>query len=115
MAPEAPAASRSRPVAWRPFWRRDSTSDSPIRPSSGEGDRLYYVDAIRTVAIALVLLAHVAEVFNPWDEWHITNAERSRVAGEIAVFVAPWVMPMVMLLAGVSAWYSLRRRNNTTD
>jgi glucan biosynthesis protein C len=114
MASEAPAASRSRPVARRPFWRRDSPNDPPIRPSLGEGDRLYYVDAIRTVAIALVLLAHVAEVFNPWDEWHITNAERSRVAGEIAVFVAPWVMPMVMLLAGVSAWYSLRRRNNTT-
>jgi peptidoglycan/LPS O-acetylase OafA/YrhL len=79
-----------------------------------QSERLYYVDAIRTLAIGLVLLAHVVEVFNPWDEWHITNLERSRVAGEIAVLVAPWVMPIVMLLAGVSAWYSLRRRDNTT-
>jgi glucan biosynthesis protein C len=79
-----------------------------------QSERLYYVDAIRTLAIGLVILAHVVEVFNPWDEWHITNLERSRVAGEIAVLVAPWVMPIVMLLAGVSAWYSLRRRDNTT-
>jgi len=85
------------------------------RPSDpGESERLYYVDAIRTLAIGLVLLAHVAQVFNPWDEWHITNAERSPIAGELAVVVAPWAMPIVMLLAGVSAWYSLRRRDNTT-
>ena len=114
MASEAPAASRARSVAWGTFGRRDYASNLLVRSGSGDGDRLYYVDAIRTVAIALVLLAHVAEVFNPWDEWHITNPVRSRVAGEIAVFVAPWVMPIVMLLAGVSAWYSLRRRDNTT-
>jgi peptidoglycan/LPS O-acetylase OafA/YrhL len=82
--------------------------------SEGQSERLYYVDAIRILAIGLVLLAHVVEVFNPWDEWHIANLERSRVAGEVAVLVAPWVMPIVMLLAGVSAWYSLRRRDNTT-
>ena len=75
-------------------------------------DRVQYVDAIRVWAIGLVFLAHVAEVFNPWDEWHITNAERSRAAGEIAVFAAPWVMPIIMLLAGVSACYSLRHRSN---
>lgn len=81
---------------------------APPKPA----DRVQYVDAIRVWAIGLVFLAHVAEVFNPWDEWHITNAERSRAAGEIAVFVAPWVMPIIMLLAGVSAWYSLRHRSN---
>jgi len=74
--------------------------------------RLRYVDAVRVWAIALVFVVHVAEVFNPWDEWHITNAERSRAAGEIALIAAPWVMPIIMLLAGVSAWYSLHRRGN---
>lgn len=59
-----------------------------------------------------MFLAHVSEIFNPWDEWHIANAERNRVVGEIAVLVAPWAMPIVMLLAGVSAWYSLRSRGN---
>ena len=61
-----------------------------------------------------MLLVHVVEVFNPWDEWHIVNAERSRLAGEIAVLAAPWVMPLVMLLAGVGAAISLRSRSNGT-
>ena len=79
-----------------------------------EPERTHYVDAIRGGAIALVFLVHVAEVFNPWDEWHISNAERSRAIGEIAVFAAPWVMPLVMLLAGFGAWHSLRHRDNST-
>ena len=77
-----------------------------------EDNRLRYVDAVRVWAVAIVFVVHVAEVFNPWDEWHITNGERSRVAGEIALIAAPWLMPIIMLLAGVSAWYSLQRRGN---
>ncbi|MGZ3465322.1 MAG: acyltransferase family protein [Gemmatimonadaceae bacterium] len=75
-------------------------------------NRLIYVDQLRMFAVAAVLLIHVCEVFNPFDEWHIVNAERSRTAGEVVVIMAPWVMPLFMLLAGVSAWYSLQRRNN---
>lgn len=74
--------------------------------------RLHYVDAIRVGAVAIVFLVHVAEPFNPWDEWHITNAGRSRLVGEIAVFAAPWVMPSVMLLAGIGSWHSLAHRGN---
>ena len=74
--------------------------------------RAHYVDAIRGGAIALVFLVHVSEVFNPWDEWHIVNAERSRPIGEIAVLAAPWVMPLVMLLAGFGTWHSMRHRDN---
>jgi hypothetical protein len=62
--------------------------------------------------IVLVFVIHVCEVFNPWDEWHVTNAVRSRVLGEVVVLMAPWIMPLVMLLAGVSAWYALPSRDN---
>ena len=74
--------------------------------------RLVYVDRLRVFTVVLVFLIHVCEVFNPWDEWHITSAARSRVAGEIVVVMAPWIMPLFMLLAGVSAFYSLQRRRN---
>ena len=82
----------------------------PPRVSAAE--RLWYVDALRVYAIALVFVIHVLEVFNPWDEWHITDAQRSRVLGEVVVLMAPWIMPLVMLLAGVSAWYALPTRGN---
>jgi hypothetical protein len=74
--------------------------------------RLAFVDALRVYAVAMVFVIHVGEVFNPWDEWHITNAARSRVLGEVVVLFAPWIMPLVMLLAGVSAWFALRTRDN---
>jgi peptidoglycan/LPS O-acetylase OafA/YrhL len=88
-----------------------------MRPSDASGagkagTRLVYVDNLRAIVIGLVLVVHVAEVFNPWDEWHITNDVRSRAIGEVAVLLAPWIMPLVMLLAGVSAWHSLRHRSN---
>jgi glucans biosynthesis protein C len=75
-------------------------------------ERLHYVDGLRVLALAGVFLVHVTMVFNPFEPWHIQNPERSRVLGEIALVMAPWVMPLFMLLAGVSAWYSLRRRTN---
>ena len=83
-----------------------------MRSTRDRSERAHYVDALRGGAIALVFLVHVAEVFNPWDEWHISNSERSRAIGEIAVLAAPWVMPLVMLLAGFGAWHSLRDRDN---
>ena len=64
------------------------------------------------LAVAGVFVIHVCEVFNPWDEWHITSPHRSRAAGEIVLIMAPWIMPLFMLLAGVSAWHALDRRGN---
>lgn len=87
----------------------------PLAPSparTSPSTRLVYVDWLRVLAVLGVFVIHVGEVFNPWDEWHITNAARSRLVGEVVVLMAPWIMPLFMLLAGVSAWYSLQRRGN---
>ena len=89
-----------------PVGSRGQTTGSPVAA------RLWYVDTLRVYVILLVFVIHVLEPFNPWDEWHITNAERSRALGEVIVLMAPWIMPLVMLLAGVSAWYALPKRDN---
>ena len=86
--------------------------DTAMPSDRTQDGRLVYVDNLRALLIVAVFFVHVAEVFNPWDEWHITNAVRSRAVGEVAVVLASWIMPLVMLLAGVSAWYSLRHRSN---
>ena len=84
-------------------------------PAQGErsrvGTRLAYVDTLRLLALAGVVLVHVASPFDPWDRWHITSPERSRLLGELVILLAPWLMPLVMLLAGVGAWHSLRHRS----
>jgi glucans biosynthesis protein C len=81
-------------------------------PTSRVNTRLVYVDRLRVFAVLAVFIIHVCEVFNPWDEWHITAPVRSRILGEVVVVLAPWIMPLFMLLAGVSAFYSLGRRRN---
>ena len=88
-------------------------------PAPAEGPhvapRLVYVDQLRVLIVVGVFLIHVCEVFNPWDQWHITNPQRSRVLGEFVVVPASWIMPLFMLLAGMSAWYSLQRRSNRSS
>lgn len=86
----------------------------PAGRGSGAGaTRDLAIDWLRDLGICAVVLIHVCEVFNPWDSWHVANPERSRVAGEIVVFFAPWIMPLLMVLAGASAFYALRRRSAT--
>jgi glucans biosynthesis protein C len=80
--------------------------------SASQQGRLHYVDGLRVLALAGVFLVHVSMVFNPFESWHIQDPERSRVIGQVAVMMAPWVMPLFMLLAGVSAWFSLQHRTN---
>ncbi|HEY7234778.1 MAG TPA: acyltransferase [Gemmatimonadaceae bacterium] len=89
--------------------RRPVLQGRPPRPPA---PRLVYVDWLRVVALIGVFVIHVCSVFDPFDEWHIQNSERSRYVGEVIVLMAPWIMPLFMLLAGVSAWYSLLGRGN---
>jgi len=58
-----------------------------------------------------VFAAHAAQPFNPWDVWHVQSPEPSKWLGELVLFFAPWVMPLFVLLAGASAWYSLGKRS----
>ncbi|HUF65884.1 MAG TPA: acyltransferase [Gemmatimonadaceae bacterium] len=74
--------------------------------------RVAYVDWLRVLALLGVFVIHVCSPFNPWDHWHIRSPERSRYLGAVVVFMAPWIMPLFMMLAGTSAWYSLRQRSN---
>lgn len=68
------------------------------------------IDLLRVVAMLCVFVVHAAEPFNPWDEWHVRSPERSKWLGELVLFLAPWVMPLFILLAGMSAWHSLGKR-----
>ena len=86
-------------------------------PSGGAADRAatgrrHDVECLRVVGMAAVFAVHVALVFVPWMPWHLQSQSRSPWAGQIALAIAPWVMPLFMLLAGESAWYALRRRDD---
>jgi len=69
------------------------------------------IELLRVVALVAVFAAHAAQPFNPWDVWHVQSPEPSKWLGELVLFFAPWVMPLFVLLGGLSAWYSLARRS----
>jgi peptidoglycan/LPS O-acetylase OafA/YrhL len=72
------------------------------------------VDALRVLAVLLVLLIHAAMVYSPWQTWHVQNDTRSRLLAEVTLFPGPWIMALFMLLAGRSAYHSLEHRSNGT-
>lgn len=72
------------------------------------------VEWLRVGGMLLVFTLHAAEPFNPWDAWHVQSPYQSKVFGELALFVAPWIMPLFMALAGESAWFALSRRSSAT-
>jgi len=70
------------------------------------------IDWLRVFAVLLVFVTHAAQVFSPIDEWHIENPESSSALGQLTVFMAPWLMPLFLMLAGKSAWFALRSRDS---
>ena len=57
-----------------------------------------------------VILFHTLVPFDELIPWGIKNAERSAPATLFSVFFTPWGMPFFFLMAGVTSWFSLRRR-----
>lgn len=79
--------------------------------TSARARRCPEIELLRVVALLGVFTAHAAQPFNPWDVWHVQSPEPSKWLGELVLFFAPWVMPLFVLLAGASAWYSLGGRS----
>ena len=76
--------------------------------------RRAYLDALRVFGMLAVFVVHVAQIFSPWQTWHVQNAQRTVWAGQINLFAWPWLMPLFMLLAGAGASYSLSHRDNAS-
>lgn len=72
--------------------------------------RRHEIDALRVTATLLLILFHTGMVFTAFDAFHIQNAERSELIGEVNNFIHQWHMPLFFLLAGMSAWYAFRSR-----
>ena len=56
------------------------------------GDQEAAIEWLRVMAILVVVLVHAAQVFSPWQTWHVQNVERSSALGALTVSAWPWVM-----------------------
>lgn len=81
--------------------------------------RLYAIDWLRLIAVFAVFLFHIAHIFDlagqANDITHdpapsVRDSETSVALSVFAFFVYQWVMPVIFVLAGMTAWFSLRSR-----
>jgi len=83
-------------------------SDQPIL--SQPAPRLYYLDALRVIAILFVFLFHAVHPFD-LNSWHVKNIEQSLTLTVILVILWMWGMPFFFMIAGAGSWLALRRRS----
>lgn len=72
--------------------------------------RVNYIDNLRTTIVSLLIIYHLGIAYNSWGEANYIFFERVNLIASIVVFISPWFMPFMFLLAGVSASFSLKKR-----
>lgn len=73
-------------------------------------DRKYYIDNIRWIFILLLIPFHAAMTWNCWESNYIW-LEPCKPLCAFVIFLAPFYMPTLFVLAGMSIKFSLKRRS----
>ena len=76
--------------------------------------RYNYIDNLRFILVFLIVIYHIAMAFNTWCEANYIFIEESKPLSSIIVFLSPYYMPILFLLAGISSYYSLKKRGYKT-
>lgn len=73
--------------------------------------RLLYLDALRAISAALLVIFHTGLIFTPFFNYLLHNTERSLDLSLFSVIlIHVWQMPLLFFLAGVTVYFSLRKR-----
>ncbi|MEM1048187.1 MAG: acyltransferase [Pseudomonadota bacterium] len=73
--------------------------------------RRHDIDALRSIAVLLLVVFHTARLFDA-EPWHMKDLSVPYWAADLIVRILNvWQMPLLFLLAGISAAYALNRRS----
>ncbi|MFC1913517.1 acyltransferase [Chloroflexota bacterium] len=88
----------------------NSTSvDTAANKIASGAMRLHYIDWLRVLAMGMIFFFHNARLYDFWD-WHIKNADVSRIADVFIDFCNPWLMPLFFILAAASIYSAMKTR-----
>ncbi len=73
--------------------------------------RLHYIDWLRVLAVLLLFPYHTSRVFNYGEPFYVKAPQLSIALGYTLGFISMWHMQLLFLLAGASAYFSLKRRS----
>jgi peptidoglycan/LPS O-acetylase OafA/YrhL len=77
-------------------------------------ERRYDIDWLRVIAIALLLIYHIAIVFQPWAMFigFIRSDEISTAIWQPMTMLNVWRIPILFYVSGMGVYFALRKRNN---
>lgn len=77
-----------------------------------KGIRKHYIDNLRNLTILLLFPVHTFMIWNDFgSRFYIWQGE-NKILSSLIVLVNPWFMPILFVLAGISARYALEKRSN---
>lgn len=77
-----------------------------------KGIRKHYIDNLRNLTILLLFPVHTFMIWNDFgSRFYIWQGE-NKLLSTLIVLVNPWFMPILFVLAGMSARYALEKRTN---
>lgn len=74
--------------------------------------RKYYIDNIRTLCILLLFPCHTFMIYNNWGERFYINGSQKYLPSLFIVIAYPWWMALLFVLAGMSSYYALSKRDS---
>ena len=72
--------------------------------------RRYDIDWLRILGIALLLPFHAARVFDPYEINYVQSTVKLQGMATFMTAIWPFFMPLMFMVAGVSAFYALQKR-----
>ena len=73
--------------------------------------RKHYLDNIRIVAILFLFPYHAFMIWNNYGTKFYVWGGDSNILSSLIILVSPWLMPILFIIAGMSARYSLEKRS----
>lgn len=74
--------------------------------------RKHYIDNLRNFTILLLFPVHTFMIWNDFGSGFYIWMGENRLLSTLIVLINPWFMPLLFVLAGMSARYSLERRSH---
>ncbi|MBI5680283.1 MAG: acyltransferase family protein [Methanobacterium sp.] len=74
--------------------------------------RKYFLDNLRWMVIIIVVLYHVLIIYNDIGVQYVINATGNVLATVFILSFSMWFMQLLFAVAGISTFYSLKRRNS---
>ncbi|MBQ6660732.1 MAG: acyltransferase family protein [Lachnospiraceae bacterium] len=72
--------------------------------------RKQFIDNLRWMDVFLLIPYHAAQAFNTWGELNYICFTPNKIISSFIVFLSPFFMPLLFLLAGMSSRYALAKR-----